>query len=75
MRVGGGGTVENTLKGGGTKKRGGETKILKRGIKLGQGVVALKGGAGTPLRTMIGFLFLCYVRMYVCVYICVCVYR
>ena len=28
MRVGG--TVENTLKGGGTEKRGGETKILKR---------------------------------------------
>ena len=26
-----GGTVWNTLKGGGTEKRGGETKILKRG--------------------------------------------
>ena len=31
--------------------RGGETKILKRGCKLGQGVGALKrGGAGTSLR-------------------------
>ena len=29
MRVGG--TVKNTLKRGGTEKRGGETKILKRG--------------------------------------------
>ena len=27
----GGGTVSNTLKGGGTKMRGGETKVLKRG--------------------------------------------
>ena len=48
MRVGG--TVSNTLKGGGTGKRGGETKILKSGSKLGQGVGALKrGGARTPL--------------------------
>ena len=48
------GTVGNTLKGGGTEKKEGETKILKRGGKLGQGVGALKkiGGAGTPLRTM-----------------------
>ena len=42
IRAGGGcvrvgGTVENTLKGGGTEKRGWETKILKRGGKLGQG--------------------------------------
>ena len=29
MRVGG--TVSNTLKGGGTEKTGGQTKILKRG--------------------------------------------
>ena len=36
-----GGTVENTLKRGGTEKRGGETKIFKKG-KLGQGVDALK---------------------------------
>ena len=42
MRVGG--TVSNTLKGGGTGKRGGETKILKSGSKLGQGVGALKRG-------------------------------
>ena len=47
MRVGG--TVSNTLKGGGTGKRGGETKILRRGSKLGQGVGALKRGARTPL--------------------------
>ena len=40
----GGGTVQNTLKGSGTEKRGGETKISKRGSKLGQGVGALKGG-------------------------------
>ena len=39
---------------GGTEKRGGDTKILKRkGVKLGQGVGALKGGgAGTLLQTM-----------------------
>ena len=48
MRLGG--TVQNTLKEGGPKKRGGEIKILKKGGKLGQGVGALKkGGAGTPL--------------------------
>ena len=41
MKVGG--TVQNTLKGGGTEKRGGDTKILKR---MGQ------AGAGTPLGTM-----------------------
>ena len=29
------GTVWNTWEGGGTEKRGGETKILKRGGKLG----------------------------------------
>ena len=39
-----GGTVSNTLKGGGTEKRGGETRILKRGRELDQGVGALKGG-------------------------------
>ena len=50
MKVGG--TVENTLKGGGTEKNGGDTKILKRGFKLGQGVGALKRKAGTLLRTM-----------------------
>ena len=44
MRLGG--TVENTLKGGGTEIRGGETKILKREGKLGQGVGALKKGEG-----------------------------
>ena len=46
-----GGTVWNTLKGGGT---GGEGKhIFKPGDKLGQDVGALrKRGAGTPLETM-----------------------
>ena len=37
-------TVLNTLKGGGTERRGGKTKILKRGGKLGQGVGALERG-------------------------------
>ena len=40
-----------------TEKRGGETIILKRGGKLGQGLGALKRGAGTPLRTMIINIF------------------
>ena len=45
MRVGG--TVSDALKGGGTEKRGGETKILKRGRgKLGQGVGAFKKEGG-----------------------------
>ena len=47
----GGGAVGNTLKGGGTEKRGGETEILKRG-QAGSRGGALKWGAGTPLRTM-----------------------
>ena len=39
---------------GGTEKRGGETQILKREGKLGQGVRTLKGrgGVGAHLRTM-----------------------
>ena len=38
VRVGGGGgSVKNTLQGGGTEKRGGETSILKRRCNLGQG--------------------------------------
>ena len=46
MRVGG--TVQNTLEGGGTEKRGGETKILKRGGgKLSQGALK-KGGLEPP---------------------------
>ena len=46
--------MQGSLKGDGKEKRGGKTKILKSGNKLGQGVGALKsaGGAGTPLRTM-----------------------
>ena len=48
-----GGDCLKYLKSGGTEKRGGETKIFKKGGKLGQGVGALKRGvAGTPLRTM-----------------------
>ena len=47
MRVGG--TVKNTLKGGGTEKRGGETKISKRRGKLGQGMGTLKRGGWNPL--------------------------
>ena len=44
------GAVWITLKGGGTEKRGGETKVLKRVGKLGEGVGDLKGrGPGTPL--------------------------
>ena len=45
----GGGTVWNTLKGGGKEKWRRETKILKKGGKLGQGVGALKRGAWNPL--------------------------
>ena len=41
-----GGTVWNTLKGGGTKKRGRETKIFKKGRNLGEGVGTLKWGVG-----------------------------
>ena len=47
-----GGTVCNTLKGGGTAKRRGETKILKTGGgggRLGQGVDALKRKGLEPL--------------------------
>ena len=51
--MGVGATVWNTLKVGGTEKSGGETNILKRGDKLGQGMGALKRGAGTTLWTMV----------------------
>ena len=53
------GTVWNTLKGGGTEKRrggGGREKDSKKGGRGGEWVKrvgALKGGAGTHLRTMI----------------------
>ena len=51
LREGGGGG--GLSKGGGTEKRGKETKISKRGRgKLGQGVGALKRGWGDPLRTI-----------------------
>ena len=58
-------TVQNNLKEGGAEKRGGETKILKRGGKLGQGVGALKREGGwNPLTnyglfpTVVSFNFL-----------------
>ena len=44
----GGGTCLEYLKGGGTEKRPGETKILKREDKLGQGMGALKMGLEPP---------------------------
>ena len=65
----GGGTVQNTLKGSGTEKRGGETKISKRGSKLGQGVGALKGGgAGTPLQTPLWSVRPTMKRISICVF-------
>ena len=45
-----GGTVQNTLKGGGTEKRGGGNKDLKKGASWGGEKGG--GGAGTLLRTM-----------------------
>ena len=48
MRDGGGNCVKY-IKGGGTEKRGGETKLSNRVGKLGQGVGALKKGVGIPL--------------------------
>ena len=50
----GGGTVWNTLKGGGKEKSGGETKILKGGQEQAgsRGGCLKKRGTGTPLWTM-----------------------
>ena len=48
MRVGG--TVCNTLKGGGTEKRGGDTKILKRGeASWAKGGALKRSGGWNPL--------------------------
>ena len=49
------GNVWNTLKGDGTEKCLGETKILNRGGRQAgsRGGCLKKRGAGTPLRTMI----------------------
>ena len=47
MRLGG--TVENTLKEGGTEKRGGKQRFLKGGQAGSRGGCLKKGGAGTPL--------------------------
>ena len=44
----GGGNCLKYLKRGGTKKRGGETKILRRG-KVSEGVGAIKTGGWNPL--------------------------
>ena len=44
-----GGTVQNTLKGGGTEKRGGETKILKRRGQAGSRGGCLKKSCGLEL--------------------------
>ena len=41
-----------TLKGGGTERRGGETKIFKRGQTGSSGGCLKNGEAGTPLQTM-----------------------
>ena len=46
MRVGG--IVQNTLKVGETEKRGGETKILKRGQAGSRGGCLKKGGLEPP---------------------------
>ena len=44
-------TVWNTLKEGGTEKRGGEAKILKKkGQARSRDGCLIKGGPGTPLR-------------------------
>ena len=52
MRVGG--TVQNTLKGGGTEKRGGDRKILKYGRQAGsRGGCLKKEGAATILQAMV----------------------
>ena len=65
MRMGG--TVENTLKGGETEKRGGKTKILKRGGgQDGSRGRCLKkwggGGAGTPLQTINKYICYCIIE-------------
>ena len=49
-------TIQNTFKRGGTEKRGGETKILKRGQAESRGECHKNGvAAGTPLGTMVRF--------------------
>ena len=52
-------TVYISLKGGGAQNRGGETKILKRGGKLSQGVGAFKrGGLEPPYKLWLNAVFL-----------------
>ena len=43
------GELSKVPKGGGTEKRGGKTKILKKGGKLGQGVGTLRNGGWNSL--------------------------
>ena len=49
-------TVWNTLKGGGTEKRGGEAKVLKKKVQVGSrdGYLKKEGGGGLepPYETM-----------------------
>ena len=71
IKAGGGcvkvvGIVWNTLKWGGTEKRGGSTKILKRGGggQTGSRSVSFKRGeAGTPLQTMIYYLAVVFLAL------------
>ena len=64
IRAGGGcvrvgGTVWNTLKEGGTEKRGGEAKILKKKGQAGSRDGCLKnGGSGTPLRNYDYYIYI-----------------
>ena len=60
MRVGE--TVWNTLKGGGIKKRAGETKLLKVRGKLGQGLGALKRWGWNPLTNFDKWPYLKYFK-------------
>ena len=63
MRAGGG-----TVQGCGTEKKGGETKIFKKGggSKLGQGVGALKKGGGwNPLTNYEGVLSSTHLALFI----------
>ena len=54
-----GGTVWNTLKEGGTEKRGREAKILKKKGQAGSRGGCLKnGGSGTPLRNYDDYIYI-----------------
>ena len=55
-----GGTVSNTLKVGGTEKRGGEATILKKKGQAGSrdGCLKKRGGAGTHLRNYDVYIYI-----------------